>query len=168
MSKSIVFVRHGLSKMNVALGRQPWGSPGFVDPDIRDAPLEPSGLAGARALREPLARDAADVELVVSSPLTRALATADAAFDAALTSGVPALALPLAAERCYMTSDVWCCAETTRQLLSHRWRGRLRFDLHSGWDASIKAARRRRQAVQISTGGVSRGQLVVRRARRQS
>ena len=48
MSKSIVFVRHGLSKMNVALGRQPWGSPNFVDPDIRDAPLEPSGLAGAR------------------------------------------------------------------------------------------------------------------------
>ena len=33
--------------MNVALGRQPWGSPNFVDPDIRDAPLEPSGLAGA-------------------------------------------------------------------------------------------------------------------------
>ena len=93
-------------KMNVALGRQPWGSPNFVDPDIRDAPLEPSGLAGARALREPLARDAADVELVVSSPLTRALATADAAFDDALTRGVPALALPLAAERCYMTSDV--------------------------------------------------------------
>ena len=112
MSKSIVFVRHGLSKMSVALGRQPWGSPNFVDPDIRDAPLEPSGLAGARALREPLARDAADVELVVSSPLTRALATADAAFDDALTRGVPALALPLAAERCYMTSDVWCCVET--------------------------------------------------------
>ena len=84
-ARQIVFVRHGLSKMNVALGRQPWGSPNFVDPDIRDAPLEPSGLAGARALREPLARDAADVELVVSSPLTRALATADAAFDDALT-----------------------------------------------------------------------------------
>ena len=95
-ARQIVFVRHGLSKMNVALGRQPWGSPGFIDPDIRDAPLEPSGLAGARALREPLARDAADVELVVSSPLTRALATADAAFDDALTRGVPALALPLA------------------------------------------------------------------------
>ena len=80
-ARQIVFVRHGLSKMNVALGRQPWGSPGFIDPDIRDAPLEPSGLAGARALREPLARDAADVELVVSSPLTRALATADALAD---------------------------------------------------------------------------------------
>ena len=105
-ARQIVFVRHGLSKMNVALGRQPWGSPGFIDPDIRDAPLEPSGLAGARALREPLARDAADVELIVSSPLTRALATADAAFDDALARGVPTLALPLAAERCYMTSDV--------------------------------------------------------------
>ena len=86
-ARQIVFVRHGLSKMNVALGRQPWGSPGFIDPDIRDAPLEPSGLAGARALREPLARDAADVELIVSSPLTRALATADAAFDDALARG---------------------------------------------------------------------------------
>ena len=103
---------------------RPWGSPNFVDPDIRDAPLEPSGLAGARALREPLARDAADVELVVSSPLTRALATADAAFDDALTRGVPALALPLAAERCYMTSDVWCCAVTTT-LTSRRRRGAL-------------------------------------------
>ena len=105
-ARQIVFVRHGLSKMNVALGRQPWGSPNFVDPDIRDAPLEPSGLAGARALREPLAREAADVQLIVSSPLTRALATADAAFDDALARGVPALALPLAAERCYMSSDV--------------------------------------------------------------
>ena len=124
MSKSIVFVRHGLSKMNVALGRQPWGSPNFVDPDIRDAPLEPSGLAGARALREPLARDAADVELVVSSPLTRALATADAAFDDALARGVPALALPLAAERCYMTSDVGTPVSKLRDGVGKRFKFR--------------------------------------------
>ena len=42
----------------------------------------------------------------MSSPLTRALQTADAAWDVALESGVPALALPLAAERCYMSSDI--------------------------------------------------------------
>ena len=123
-ARQIVFVRHGLSKMNVALGRQPWGSPGFIDPDIRDAPLEPSGLAGARALREPLARDAADVELVVSSPLTRALATADAAFDDALARGVPALALPLAAERCYMTSDVGTPVSRLRDGVGKRFKFR--------------------------------------------
>ena len=69
--------------------------PNFVDPDpIRDAPLEPSGLAGARALREPLARDAADVELIVSSPLDASARDGGvAAFDDALTRGVPALAL---------------------------------------------------------------------------
>ena len=103
---------------------RPWGSPNFVDPDIRDAPLEPSGLAGARALREPLARDAADVELVVSSPLTRALATADAAFDAALSRGVPALALPLAAERCYMTSDVGTPVSVLRDGVGKRFKFR--------------------------------------------
>ena len=119
--RQIVFVRHGLSKMNVALGKQPWGSPNFVDPDIRDAPLEASGLAGARALREPLAQGAADVELVVASPLTRALATADAAFEDALTRGVPALVLPLAAERCYMTSDVGTPVSILREGVGRRF-----------------------------------------------
>ena len=66
MSRSVVLVRHGLSQMNVALSKQPWGTPGFVDKNIRDAKLEPEGVRGAKALRDRLAREAADVELVVS------------------------------------------------------------------------------------------------------
>ena len=45
--RSVVLVRHGISEMNVALARRPWGSPGFADPDIRDAPLTPEGLAAS-------------------------------------------------------------------------------------------------------------------------
>ena len=60
--RSVVLVRHGISEMNVAMPA--WGSPGFADPEIRDAPLTAEGLAGARALREAAARDFGDVELV--------------------------------------------------------------------------------------------------------
>lgn len=103
--KTVVLVRHGISKMNVALSKRPWGSPSFVDPNIRDAPLTPEGLAGAEALRALVVREYSHVELVVSSPLGRALQTASAAFDAPLAM-TPALALPLAAERLYLSSDV--------------------------------------------------------------
>ena len=100
--RSVVLVRHGISEMNVALARRPWGSPGFADPDIRDAPLTPEGLAGAERLRGTIG-DVGAVDLVVSSPLTRALQTSAAVFRDA---GVPAVATPLAAERCYLSSDV--------------------------------------------------------------
>lgn len=110
LEKSVLLVRHGVSEMNVALARRPWGSPGFSDPDIVDAPLTADGVAGAAALRGTLG----DVDLVVASPLTRALQTATAAFDVAET---PAVALPLAAERCYLSSDVG----TPRSELAARW-----------------------------------------------
>ena len=119
--RSVVLVRHGISEMNMAMPA--WGSPGFADPEIRDAPLTAEGLAGARALREAAARDFGDVELVVSSPLTRALQTCDAVWDVALASGTPAVALPLAAERCYLSSDVG----TPRGDLERAWGARVSF-----------------------------------------
>ena len=109
--RSVVLVRHGISEMNVALARRPWGSPGFADPDIRDAPLTPEGLAGAERLRGTIG-DVGAVDLVVSSPLTRALQTSAAVFRDA---GVPAVATPLAAERCYLSSDVGAPVDALRR-----------------------------------------------------
>ena len=105
LERSVLLVRHGVSEINVALAKQPWGSPNFVDPDIRDAPLTAEGAAGAARLRAVLARDFAPPQLVVASPLTRALETASRAFDLERRGAPPAIALPLASERVYLTSD---------------------------------------------------------------
>ncbi|KAJ1461074.1 histidine phosphatase superfamily [Pelagophyceae sp. CCMP2097] len=115
--KRVTFVRHGESVMNVALARKPWGSAGFADPDIRDAPLTPRGEAQAKALAARLAKGAAlrDVDALVSSPLTRALQTAALVFGDA--RGLPAVATALAAERLYLSSDLGA----SRQDLEAMW-----------------------------------------------
>lgn len=99
--KNLVLIRHGVSEMNVALSRRPWGSRGFVDPGIFDAPLTPRGEAQARGTKV-----AEAVDLVVSSPLTRALQTTTGVFGEERLGSGRAIALPLAAERVYLSSDV--------------------------------------------------------------
>ncbi|KAJ8605812.1 hypothetical protein CTAYLR_000559 [Chrysophaeum taylorii] len=91
--------------MNVALARQPWGSPGFKDPEIRDSGLTACGVAAAQRIEAP------PVDLVVASPLTRALQTAAAAYPQG------GIALPLAAERVYLSSDLG----TPRSELQQKW-----------------------------------------------
>lgn len=110
-AKRIVLVRHGISQMNIALCAQPWGSRGFVDPAIYDAPLTEKGMEQAARTEAP------EVELVVSSPLTRALQTAKRVFGEARLGPEKALMLPLAAERVYLSSDVG----TARSQLEGDW-----------------------------------------------
>jgi broad specificity phosphatase PhoE len=68
----IYLIRHGQSEFNAAHG------PGLPDPMIRDAPLTAKGVEQARAARREVAR--LGIRLVIASPLTRALQTAQHIF----------------------------------------------------------------------------------------
>lgn len=68
MPKTVHLIRHGQSTFNAAFS-DPW-----VDPLHFDAPLTPTGHEQVRAMRAVVADTAYD--LVVTSPLTRAIQTA--------------------------------------------------------------------------------------------
>jgi broad specificity phosphatase PhoE len=131
VTKEIILIRHGTTVMNEHLAKKPWGSDHFVDANFFDTRLSPRGIAGATALNEKIIqRDPAigvisRIECLVSSPLTRALHTADLAFKGVgLGDDVPRIALPLARERTYLSSEV----------------GRTRTELAAefpGWDLSL-------------------------------
>mgnify|MGYP001803357961 CR=1 FL=1 len=115
--KQIIFVRHSITYMNEYLGRSlRFGAPGFTDvfPDkdrttmYQDTPLSPNGL---KLVQSELARQCPailreGIDLVVVSPLRRALQTYDLGLRPHMDGKVPVVALPLAAERLYLISDV--------------------------------------------------------------
>jgi broad specificity phosphatase PhoE len=70
---TIYLIRHGQSEFNAAFAAD------GKDPMIRDAPLTALGLAQARQVREKAAE--LNIQLVIASPLTRALQTAIAIFE---------------------------------------------------------------------------------------
>lgn len=92
--KSVFLIRHGESTFNAIYAKT------LVDPNLIDAPLSPTGeaqvvhaSAQARALK---------VELVVSTPFTRALQTARGLFGEAH----PLLVEPLHRERVTASCDI--------------------------------------------------------------
>ena len=89
--------------MNVYLGTSGYGTPGFVDPGKWDTRLTPDGEAQAKKLRTVLQDE--QIDLLVSSPLTRALMTADLAFGDD-PAAFPRIAQPFIAERRWLSSDV--------------------------------------------------------------
>mmetsp|Transcript_35641 Transcript_35641/g.72639 ORF Transcript_35641/g.72639 Transcript_35641/m.72639 type:complete len:268 (-) Transcript_35641:91-894(-) len=107
--KEIIFIRHGVTEMNEWLARpgKSWGSKGFEDAGFYDTVLTSRGILQAERLGQAFLDVDPMVELLVSSPLTRALQTADKAFDAAQVSpGKRMVVTPLCAERLYLSSDV--------------------------------------------------------------
>jgi broad specificity phosphatase PhoE len=109
--KTITFVRHGCTYMNEYLGRNPAFAPNFHDVFTerdnnlyyRDSPLSELGQNQAKALDPSFLSHA---ELIVTSPLTRALQTLQLGIIPHLKQNIPILALPEAAERLYLISDV--------------------------------------------------------------
>jgi len=103
--KSVLLIRHGVTEMNEYLGSTPYGMPGFVDPGLFDTRLTERGRRQAEGLQQWLSEEHTrqPFDLVISSPLTRALATADIALGP-----VPARCDvdPDLAERCWLSSDV--------------------------------------------------------------
>ena len=83
----LLLVRHGRTFMNEHLSQpgKGWGAGGFVDPGLWDTRLTPTGEAQARELNAQLrARQSAGepgIDLLLSSPLRRALTTAEIGFD---------------------------------------------------------------------------------------
>ncbi len=96
-AKSILCIRHGESTFNAA-----WRAAG-VDPLHFDAPLSATGVDQVRQAREALALFPA--ELVVTSPLTRALQTALGLF-AVHPAKPPMLVAALARERVENSCDI--------------------------------------------------------------
>lgn len=121
IQRRITFLRHGCTYMNEYLGGadggKRFGSPGFTDVfesqqrrnKYHDSPLSEYGRRQTRnrLLSSPLVpRELVDIDLVVTSPLTRALQTYHMGVRPHLSSDLPVVATPLAAERLYLVSDV--------------------------------------------------------------
>ena len=136
-----------------------FGGPNFTDifsqgdqeMYYRDSPLSPTGQDQAKALhndiesllsqndedesnRNLLKQCLQDLELVVVSPLMRAIQTAELAVLPHMTAKqpkIPIVALPLAAERLYLVSDIG----QPRSALKHKY-GSL-VDFHTGFPTSL-------------------------------
>lgn len=129
--KKVVFIRHGCTHMNEYLSSNPFGSPGFTDVFVqdkelyRDSPLSPLGVRQAKSLARRLADSNCpeygnllnELDLIVVSPLTRAIQTLEIGLLPHIQPSisddskqdrpaVPIVALPHAAERLYLISDV--------------------------------------------------------------
>ncbi|KAF8073238.1 SPAC5H10.03 [Scenedesmus sp. PABB004] len=97
-------LRHGVTEMNVHLSTHRYGSRGFRDPLLYDTRLTEDGKRDARSAAAAVARLQPAPELLVVSPLTRALQTAELAFGDQLPRRT--LVEPLWRERLYLSSDV--------------------------------------------------------------
>ncbi|CAJ1957394.1 unnamed protein product [Cylindrotheca closterium] len=134
-SKRVVFLRHGRTYMNDFIGGVHFGAPNFSDifpetPENKskyiDSPLTPEGIKQAQNLKSVLQRTRKlkdygankmeerlfgslldEIDLVVVSPLTRALETMDIGLYPLIKArNIPIVANPLASERLYLVSDV--------------------------------------------------------------
>jgi len=139
--KRVVFVRHGQTYMNEYLGKgfTKWGAPNFsdiFDEDereryYRDSPLSPTGIRQAKQLlRESAAKSSScplsECELIVTSPLRRALQTTHYGLEPK-RGDVPVVALPEAAERLYLVSDLGRPVHQMRKEFDY-------VDFETGWE----------------------------------
>ena len=116
--KRFIFVRHGITEMNERLQVMPWYSENFVDGALWDTRLSSAGVQQAKELHQNLARGIdediklPDVEVLLASPLTRTLHTAELVFydQVNLLPDVPKIAHPLLRERLYLSSEVGRCS----------------------------------------------------------
>ena len=147
-NKKIVFIRHGLSYINEYLGGDgiDFGQPGFTDVfdneadkmKYHDSPLSETGVKQALELKSKLQHHFQindtlnefsnkdnifildELDLVVVSPLMRALQTMDLSLSEYLENenrnNVPVLAVPDAAERLYLVSDLGKTRTELRQV----------------------------------------------------
>ena len=126
---NLLLIRHGRTHMNEHLAKPGcgWGAQGFVDPGLFDTDLTDTGEQQALTLNQLLRRDDAKVDVLIASPLRRALSTADIAFAGLQVD--QRRVTPLAAERCYLSIDVGspvtelatCYPRWDLSSLSDRW-----------------------------------------------
>jgi broad specificity phosphatase PhoE len=121
----LLLIRHGRTEMNdhLATPDRQWGARDFVDPGLWDTELTPFGRQQARQLGERFAAAAPRVDVLCTSPLRRALHTAELVFDGAVGARVGRrLVTPLAAERLLLSSDVGSPLAELLRRFSRAWR----------------------------------------------
>eukprot|EP00614_Pseudopedinella_elastica_P030122 CAMPEP_0172633392 /NCGR_PEP_ID=MMETSP1068-20121228/189198_1 /TAXON_ID=35684 /ORGANISM="Pseudopedinella elastica, Strain CCMP716" /LENGTH=251 /DNA_ID=CAMNT_0013445077 /DNA_START=60 /DNA_END=815 /DNA_ORIENTATION=- len=105
----VLFIRHGVTEMNEWLAKPgcEWGAIGFKDAGLYDTRLTTRGALQARKLGDYFSLNDPGVELLVCSPLTRALETARHVFsDQNVSPGMQKTVSALCAERVYLSSDI--------------------------------------------------------------
>ena len=106
---------------NEFLASSHYGSAGFKDPGFWDTKLTSRGVAQAQALNGQLvARDGDFIDLVVCSPLSRALQTASLAFAGDKFSRVPRLVHAGIRERMWLSSDVGTPSSELARIWAHK------------------------------------------------
>jgi broad specificity phosphatase PhoE len=158
-AKRIVFIRHGRTFMNDYINGVNYGAPGFSDvfenpKDLKmyvDSPLAPRGIEQAKTLLKRLhnlenGKEGAlnelslssdqrnilnELELIVVSPLTRALQTMEIGLYPLLkTRNVPIVAHPDARERLYLCADLGKSRSELKQIYDY-------VDFDSAFDDTI-------------------------------
>ena len=113
--KQFIFVRHGTTEMNERLITMPWYSDKFVDAALWDTRLSSQGVQQAQEVHKHLITEGeakfnlSQVQLLLASPLTRALHTAQLVFghqEPLLPANVRRVSHPLLRERLYLSSEV--------------------------------------------------------------
>ncbi|GFR44486.1 hypothetical protein Agub_g5749 [Astrephomene gubernaculifera] len=111
--KVLHLMRHGVTEMNDYLAVNRYDAPDFVDPLKYDTVLTARGRASAQAAASVAERLSPPPELLLVSPLTRALQTAHLAFMPHYRG--PVMVEPLARERVWHASDIGSSREQLQQ-----------------------------------------------------
>lgn len=104
--KTLYLIRHGRTEMNEYLAKHRWDDARFEDPMLFDTRLTDSGEAQAVALQAITSTLHPSPQLLVASPLRRAMRTADLAFGLERYDNTPRVACVHARERVFHASDV--------------------------------------------------------------
>lgn len=126
--KRITFLRHGRSTMNDYTCVHDIRESDFVDPMILDARLTKDGIEEARIVREDKATEStlANVGMIVCSPLTRAIETANITTQGLVTGNCKKIVCELLSERLYSSGDV---GRKKSELIADK--------ISEGWDFSL-------------------------------
>ena len=121
----LLLIRHGRTEMNEHLAQpgNEWGAPNFYDPGYFDTELTAVGKQQARELHEKFrSSKLPQVDTLCSSPLRRALATAEIVFDGYTATAISKrIVTPLAAERLFLSSDVGSPIAELAQRFDQAW-----------------------------------------------
>ena len=101
--KTVILVRHGKTEMNEYLASNHWADEKFKDPLLYDTKLSKAGIAGAQLAQVHVEKLEPKPEVIVSSPLSRAIATAKLVFEH--DKETPRVACVHARERVFHASD---------------------------------------------------------------
>ena len=101
--KTVILVRHGKTEMNEYLASNHWADEKFKDPLLYDTKLSKAGVAGAQLAQVYVEKLEPKPELIVASPLSRAIMTAKYVFEH--DRSTPRAVCAHARERVFHASD---------------------------------------------------------------